>query len=125
VPVRLVANCIRDGIVFNLFVCLGRLRSCVVMSTKHGEWEFGRRQKGLKSVSSTPMDVDPSSVSGETELTAYMRVQQLSNDTDPLMWWKQHQQEFPRLAAMTRQNLAVPATSASPETLLKCWAREE
>ena len=30
----------------------------------------------------------------ETELNAYMRVQQLSNDTDPLMWWTQHQQEF-------------------------------
>jgi hypothetical protein len=44
------------------------------------------------------MDVDPSSVSGDTELNAYMRVQQLSNDTDPLVWWKQHQQEFPRLA---------------------------
>ncbi len=34
---------------------------------------------------------------------------------DPLMWWKQHVQEFPR---QTRwQHLAVPATSASPERL--------
>jgi hypothetical protein len=32
------------------------------------------------------MDVDPSSVNGETELNAYMRVQQVANDTDPLMW---------------------------------------
>ena len=31
------------------------------------------------------------------------------------MWWKQHQQEFPDLARMARQYLAVPATSASPE----------
>ncbi len=53
----------------------------------------------------------------ETELNAYMRVQQVSNDTDPLMWWKQHQQEFPRLAHMTRQYLAVPASSSSPERL--------
>jgi len=35
--------------------------------------------------------------------------------TDPLMWWKQHQQEFPDLARMARQYLEVPATSASPE----------
>jgi hypothetical protein len=63
------------------------------------------------------MDVDPSSVNGETELNAYMRVQQESNDTDPLMWWKKHQQEFPRLSRMTRQYLAVPASSASPERL--------
>ncbi len=37
--------------------------------------------------------------------------------TDPLMWWKQRVQEFPRLARMVRQHLAVPATSASPERL--------
>jgi hypothetical protein len=55
------------------------------------------------------MDVNPSSVNGETELNAYMRVQQVSNDTDPLMWWKKHQQEFLRLARMARQYLAVPA----------------
>ncbi len=34
---------------------------------------------------------------------------------DPLMWWKQHQQEFPDLARMTRQYLTVPVTSKSPE----------
>jgi hypothetical protein len=58
------------------------------------------------------MDVDPFSVSGETELSAYMRMQQLSSDTDPLMWWKQHQQVFPRLARMTRRRqdwLCLPA----------------
>ena len=31
---------------------------------------------------------------GETELNAYMRVLQVSNDTDPLMWWKEHQEEL-------------------------------
>jgi hypothetical protein len=49
------------------------------------------------------------------ELQAYMQVQQVPNDTDPLMWWNQHQQEFPDLARMVRQDLAVPDTSASPE----------
>jgi hypothetical protein len=68
-------------------------------------------------VSCTSMDVDPSSVNGETELNAYMRVQQVAKDTEPLMWWKQHQQEFPRLARMTRQYLAVSASSSSPERL--------
>ena len=71
----------------------------------------------LLGVSSTSMDVDPSSVNGETELNAYMRVQQVANDTDPLMWWKQHQQEFPRLARIVRQYLAVPVSSVSPERL--------
>ena len=71
----------------------------------------------LLGVSCTSMDVDPSSVNGETELNAYIRMQQVTNDTDPLMWWKQHQEEFPRLARMARQYLAVPASSASPERL--------
>ena len=49
------------------------------------------------------MDVDVDSV--EAELNAYTRVQQVPLDTDPLMWWKQHVQEFPRLARMARQPL--------------------
>ena len=73
----------------------------------------------LLGVSSTSMDVDPSSVNGETELNAYMRVQQVANDTDPLMWWKNHQQEFPCLTRTTRQYLAVPASSSSPERLFR------
>ena len=60
---------------------------------------------------------DASSVNGETELNAYMRVQQVVNDTDPLMWWKQHQQEFPRLVRLARQYLTVSASSESPERL--------
>ena len=50
-------------------------------------------------------------------MSAYMRVQQVPLNTDPLMWWKQHVQEFPRLTRMARQHLAVPVTSTSPERL--------
>ena len=64
---------------------------------------------------STCMDVDVDSV--ETELNAYTRVQQVTFDTDPFMWWKQHVQEFTRLVRMVRQHLTVPATSESPERL--------
>ena len=49
-------------------------------------------------VGSTCMDVDVDSV--EAELNAYTRVQQVTLDTDPLMWWKHHVQEFPRLSRM-------------------------
>jgi integrase len=60
-------------------------------------------------------DVDVHRV--ETELNAYTRVQQVPLDTDPLMWLKQHVQEFPRLPRMARRHLTVPATFASPERL--------
>ncbi len=51
----------------------------------------------------------------ETHLQVYMQLQQVSNDTNPLMWWKQYQQEFPDLARIARQYLTEPATSVSPE----------
>ena len=68
----------------------------------------------LLGMSTVSMDFDVASVEGEAQLQAYMQVQQVPNDVDPLMWWKQkqHQQEFPNL---TRQYLSVPVTSASPE----------
>jgi hypothetical protein len=40
------------------------------------------------------MDVDVDSV--EAELNAYTIVQQVTLDTDPLMWWKQNVQEGSR-----------------------------
>jgi hypothetical protein len=64
---------------------------------------------------STSMDVDVDSL--EAELNAYTRLQQVPLNTDPLMCWNQHVQELPRLARMARQYRALPATSASPETL--------
>ena len=69
----------------------------------------------LLGMSTVSMDFDVSSVEGETQLQVYIQVQQVSNDTDPLMWWNQYQQEFPDLVRMARQYLTVPATSASPE----------
>ena len=69
----------------------------------------------LLGMSTASMDFDVASVEGEAQLQAYMQVQQVPNDMDPLMWWKQHQQEFPDLIRMARQYLTVPATSASPE----------
>ena len=42
-------------------------------------------------ISTVSMDFDVSSVEGEAQIQEYMQVQQVSNDTDPLMWWKQHQ----------------------------------
>jgi hypothetical protein len=69
----------------------------------------------LLGMSTASMDFDVFSLEGEAQLQAYMQVQQVPTDTDPLMWWKQHQQEFPDLARRARQYPAVPATSASPE----------
>ncbi len=63
----------------------------------------------LLGMCTASMDFDVASVEGEDHLQAVMQVQQVPNDTDPLMWWKQHHQEFPDLVRMTRQYLTVPA----------------
>jgi len=69
----------------------------------------------LLGMSTTSMDFDVASVEGEAQFQEYIQVQQVTNDTDPLMWWKQHHQEFPDLVRMVRQYLTVPVTSVSPE----------
>ena len=67
-------------------------------------------------MSTVSMDFDVTSVEGEAQLQVYIQVQQVPNDTDPLMWWKQHQPEWPDLARMTRQYLTVPVTSVSNDS---------
>ncbi len=42
----------------------------------------------LLCMSTVSMDFDVASVEGEVQLQAYLQVQQVTNDTDPLMWWK-------------------------------------
>jgi hypothetical protein len=63
------------------------------------------------------VDIDIDVLPRETELNVYTRVQQVSLDTNSLMWWKQHVSEFPRLTRMVRQYLIVTDTSVSPERL--------
>ena len=74
----------------------------------------------LLGVSNTSMDADLSSVNGETELNDYMRVQDVSNDTDPQAnVVETGPARVPTLVpdAMTRQYLRVSDNSVSPERL--------
>jgi hypothetical protein len=64
------------------------------MQPTEGEWMTRIEQSGnrdldeLLGISTTSMDFDPSSLEGEAQLQAYVQIKQVSNDTDPLMWWK-------------------------------------
>ncbi len=86
------------------------------MKDSDGQVKYRSDLVELLGMSTTSMDFDVVSVEGEAQLQAYMQVQEVPNDTDPLMWWKQHPQEFPDLTRMARQYLTVPTTSASPES---------
>ena len=51
----------------------------------------------------------------EGELKTYLALKVEPAGTDILKWWSEHANAFPRLAAMARCFLAVPATSAPSE----------
>ena len=52
---------------------------------------------------------------GRDELDAYVNSPRASADADMLQWWAMNESKFPVLAAMARNYLAVPATSAPSE----------
>ena len=78
----------------------------------------------LLGMSTASMDFDVASVEGEDQFQTYMEVQHLTNDTDPLMWWKQHQQEFPDLARMARQYLAVRGRLLDTTMIDLMWSKQ-
>jgi hypothetical protein len=105
--------------------CVGENSTCGnsdairISSKSDGQVKYGSDLDELLGISTTSMDFDVSSVEGGAHLQAYLEVQQVPNGTDPLMWWKKHQQEFPELTQMTRQYLTVPVTSVSPERFFR------
>jgi hypothetical protein len=45
----------------------------------------------------------------------YRLAQVAPEDSDPLEWWRANQERFPRLAALARRILCIPASSAPTE----------
>ncbi|OAJ41345.1 hypothetical protein BDEG_24966 [Batrachochytrium dendrobatidis JEL423] len=62
-------------------------------------------QSGLMQLELTPT----------LQLEEYLNTQVVDPRQDPLEWWKHHGLDFPLLAKMARDYLAIPATSASSE----------
>ena len=77
-----------------------------------------RTQEQQQSTQERP---DPPSI--EDEYKAYDLVPQIRFDEDPLKWWKENEQFFPRIAFMAREYLAVPASSASVERFFSSHGR--
>ncbi|OAQ57534.1 transposase-like protein [Pochonia chlamydosporia 170] len=50
------------------------------------------------------------------ELAAYMRQGPIRRENlNPILWWKDHQEKYPRLSKFALDILAIPAMSADPE----------
>ena len=46
----------------------------------------------------------------EDELHSYVN-EKMAGDADPLLWWKENEGRFPKVAVVARSVLSVPATS--------------
>lgn len=53
----------------------------------------------------------------DDEITRYYDCPDASENTLPLVWWNAHKEEYPRLAKMARDYLAIMATSVPCENL--------
>jgi len=51
----------------------------------------------------------------DDELQIYLFLPTLDGKTEPLQWWKMNEMQFPGLASMARDYLAIPATSVPSE----------
>lgn len=56
-------------------------------------------------------------VSIKNEVERYLKIDQVSTKINPFNWWKDNQEEFPILASLAREYLAIPATSTPSEHL--------
>lgn len=64
------------------------------------------------------IDKEQSQREGErTEIDRYLDLSRSPQQTNLLHWWKEHEIEYPRLAKMARDLLAIPATSVPAERL--------
>lgn len=51
----------------------------------------------------------------KTELSAYLQSVSADSESDPLQWWKDHEEMFPNLKNLAKKYLCVPATSSPSE----------
>ena len=65
-------------------------------------------------------DNDNSNDLSTNELDKYLDVNKVpiaSKQTQPLIWWKEREKEFPALSKLAKKYLAIPATSVPSERL--------
>lgn len=51
----------------------------------------------------------------EDELFKYLGEKDIGHNADPLKWWRDNESRYPKIAAIAKKYLAVPATSTSSE----------
>ena len=66
---------------------------------------------------------DSDDAAEESEAQKYLSSPDVAMDCDILVWWANHELEYPHLSVMARQYLSMPTTSASAERLFSIAGR--
>ncbi|XP_039472730.1 E3 SUMO-protein ligase ZBED1-like [Oreochromis aureus] len=69
---------------------------------------FLKAAKGNEASSQPEQDV-------VSELQSYLLLSNIDSEADPLVWWREHKGEFPRLSILAKKYLCIPATSSPSE----------
>ncbi len=72
----------------------------------------------FKAAQSHKGQTDPASQQHQSvsmELQSYLFLSNADSVVDPLVWWKAHKEQYPRLCSLARKYLCIPATSSPSE----------
>ena len=110
---------VHEGSEFAQSVTAQMLTSCI---STEAEAEPPSKKKRLGSIFKKPqVDKQSSSTPSQervrVELTMYLQCPQPDAESDPLVWWKSQEKNFPILAMLARKYLCICATSTASERL--------
>ncbi|KAJ8348830.1 hypothetical protein SKAU_G00274190 [Synaphobranchus kaupii] len=81
-------------------------------STVPENTEVGKRESAMSFLLGSTYHEDTTE---RSELETYLMQPAAHFDSDPLLWWKAHEEEYPVLARLARRYLCIPATSVPSE----------
>ena len=73
------------------------------------------RKKDLDFLFQTNCDINPEPKTYVEELESYLEEPEIESTRNPLHWWRENEERFPRIAKVARKYLAVPASSIASE----------
>ena len=118
-PVILVS--MNNEYTINIVCCIAVASAVAAPSTATQQFQLSASQTKLPRIDLTDFEdtvnseIDVSERDVD-ELTVYLNMRiAFSADYSILSWWKEHAVDFPKLSAMTRQLLAITASSAASE----------
>ncbi len=74
---------------------------------------FFKAAKGNEAAA--PSDVSSQENDVDMELGSYLLTRNIDSEDDPIVWWKEHKGQYPKLSVLARKYLCITATSSPSE----------